>query len=300
MKTNAFVKQLASNKRTVRDNALATLKKYLSSREKSKPLTTLELLKLWKGLYFTMWFSDRPLPQQRLANNLASLFSDCVVDEQFLNFVEAFWTIMNRQWRELDKWRVDKFYMLMRYVIRECFVKLQKDNWEEKQVDLYLQVLMGTILSDDSKYPIALQYHVIDVWVDELERVLFLQDEDEGDEENDTNLQEKLESEEDRLNRIEKRKQILQEQNVPMDKLLKPFKAKMGRGHLQTLKEKVLDEILEDSRLLELGVDVSYEKLTKSKAEEDNEDEEDEEDEEEEEGDEDEDEDEEEWKGFGN
>merc|ERR1712230_249341 len=67
-----FVKQLAANDRPTRDAALSSLRTYLSGR---RELPALELLKLWKGLFYCMWMSDRPRTQQALANSLADLVS---------------------------------------------------------------------------------------------------------------------------------------------------------------------------------------------------------------------------------
>ncbi len=290
LKTNAFVRQLASNKRTVRENALSTLKKFLSSPEKAKKMSKSELIKLWKGLFYTMWFCDKPRPQQRLANELAKLFSESIYEGQFDNFVESYWTIMIKEWRELDKWRLDKFLMLMRYVVRECFVRLQQSEWDLKKIDEYFSVLTEVVLKDENKIPRAITYHIIDIWVDELERVIFGEDEeedneedsDEDDEDKEAPTEEELE--EKRQKKIEDRKAVLEEQNVPMDALLAPFKALCGPKNFPALVKRVKIEILSDERLIELGVDVSLPKFKKSASA-------DEEEEEEEE---------EEWKGFGN
>lgn len=282
MKTNAFVRQLASNKRAVRENALATLKKFLSTKNKADKLSITELNKLWKGLFYTMWFCDKPRPQQRLANDLAKLFSECIVDEQFCNLVESFWTIMIKEWRELDKWRLDKFLMLMRYVIRECFVKLDSKAWDEKDVNEYLDVLKKIVLKDDSQVPRAITYHIIDVWVDEIERVLFPSEEEE-DEDDDEEADDKK-TEEDK---IQEKKDILEEKKVPVELLLAPFKELSGKGHFEALVKKIQMEVLDDERLLELGIDTSLPKKKKHRDAEEG-------------ADEDEEEEEEEWKGFGN
>lgn len=254
MKTNAFVRQLASNKRAVRENALATLKKFLSSKEKATKLDSNELNKLWKGLFYTMWFCDRPRPQQRLANELAGLFSESIIDEQFYKFVESFWKIMINEWRDLDKWRTDKFLMLMRYVIRECFARIKKSNWNEDKLELYLDALKSVILKDDVKTPRAITYHIIDVWVDELERVIFgEEDESEESEESDDE-----ESEEDKHSKkIEERKELIETEKIPFDALLAPMKELSGKGNFAPLVKKIRMEVLEDERLLELDIDTS-------------------------------------------
>lgn len=278
MKTNAFVRQLASNKRTVRENALETLKKFLSHSDKAKKLNINEFNKLWKGLFYTMWFCDKPRPQQRLANDLSKLFSECIINEQFLIFVESFWNIMNKEWNELDKWRIDKFLMLMRYVIRECFVKLDNENWDKKFVESYLEILKKVVLKDDIKISRAITFHIIDVWVDEIERVLFSVDEDEEEEE-----EEEKEGEEEKEEKIRERKEILQDKKVPIDLLLGPFKELSGRKHTEALIKKIRVEILNDERLIELDIDLSLPNEDKKGEDEDEEEEE-----------------EEEWNGFGN
>lgn len=283
MKTNAFVRQLASNKRAVRENALATLKKFLSSKEKAAKLDSAELNKLWKGLFYTMWFCDRPRPQQRLANELAGLFSNSIVEEQFCKFVESFWRIMINEWRDLDKWRTDKFLMLMRYVIRECFVRMKKNDWNEAKLELYFDTLKSIILKDDVKTPRAITYHIIDVWVDELERVIFGEDEDEEQVQDDKSDDE--ESKEDKYAKIiEERKKLMETEKVPFDALLAPMKELSSKEHFEPLVKKIRMEVLEDERLLELGIDTS---LAEDAAEEENK-----------ESDDGEYEDEEEFKGF--
>jgi ribosomal RNA-processing protein 1 len=48
-----------------------------------------------------MWMSDKPLPQQRLANDLASLV-DILPSETALPFLDAFWKTMAREWNGID------------------------------------------------------------------------------------------------------------------------------------------------------------------------------------------------------
>lgn len=69
-----------------------------------RTFSKMDFIKLWKGLYFTMWFSDRPLPQQRLANTLAELVS-IVKEKNIVAFLEAFWETMAREWTNIDALR---------------------------------------------------------------------------------------------------------------------------------------------------------------------------------------------------
>ncbi len=87
--------------RATRESAIDMLNLFL---QRTRSLSQLELQKLWKGLFFAMWFSDRPKPQQRLANALSSLVS--VVNKVNLwGFIEAFWVIIGIEWEGLDHLR---------------------------------------------------------------------------------------------------------------------------------------------------------------------------------------------------
>ncbi|GMG34735.1 unnamed protein product [Ambrosiozyma monospora] len=283
-KTSAFVKKLASNDRKTRDQALETLKKFLSTRASSRPFSELELQKLWKGLYYTMWYCDRPRPQQRLANDLASLFSECIPADNFAIFVQAFWVVMIKEWPDLDQWRLDKFYMLMRYVVRESFSKLKNEKWNEGLVDSYIKCLSEGVLSGDVKIPNGIVFHIIDVWLDEFERVVF--EKETASKEDDEEEDEEEEEEEERKNDgNDDKEEILQLLvDVPTEKLLAPFRAIRKDALMKVLREKVRDDMLLDPRLQSWDIE-SGEKLKKSTENDDNDDDES---------------DDEKWNGFGN
>ncbi|CAH2350516.1 ribosomal RNA-processing protein 1 [[Candida] railenensis] len=240
MSTSAFVKKLASNDRPTRDAAFESLKKYLSSKSNSKTLTLLDLEKLWRGLYFSMWFCDRPLPQQKLAEKLGELFSTVVPANQFNNFVEAFWVVMNIEWPNIDQWRIDKFYMLIRRVVRHCFIYLKNSNWEEQKIKEYNAILRKLPLSGDKSVSVALPYHLCDIYIDEIEVVIFesVEEDDEEEEENEEVSAKKL--------------AIVEE--TPITTLLEPFAELQKQALLKTLREKCKEEVLEDSRLKTWGL----------------------------------------------
>lgn len=95
---------LASTEKRVRDGAVRSLTAYLAENG-AHTIGDLELQKLWKGLFYCFWMSDKPLIQQRLANDLAQLVlvhpasssSTAAEGESTeralagLKFLEAFW-----------------------------------------------------------------------------------------------------------------------------------------------------------------------------------------------------------------
>ena len=141
---NPFIKQLASSgtvsllstsprqkltqisDRRLRDQALSSLRTYLS---RSKPFSALDFLKLWKALFFCMWMSDKPLTQQRLARDLADLVTVLKGHENFLGFVDAFWKTMAREWSGIDALRMDKFLYLVRCYVGKGFEVVSAKQW---------------------------------------------------------------------------------------------------------------------------------------------------------------------------
>ncbi|KAF7846303.1 hypothetical protein BT93_L4649 [Corymbia citriodora subsp. variegata] len=168
--SNPFIKQLAANDRPTRDHAVTALRSYLT---RSTPFTPLEMLKLHKGLFYCMWSSDKPRPQQRLARDLASLVSILPTTANFLNFVSAFWTTIAREWPGIDNLRMNKFLFLVRQYVAAGFEFLAKREWrDEEALSGYLDILMDVPLNPrEPKVPNGLRFHVMDVYVDELEKV---------------------------------------------------------------------------------------------------------------------------------
>lgn len=74
--------------------------------------TDADFLRLWKGLFYCMWMSDKPLIQENLADEIASLVQ-CFEDLSIaLQYFGAFLETMSIEWFGIDNWRIDKFMMV--------------------------------------------------------------------------------------------------------------------------------------------------------------------------------------------
>ncbi|KAK6459694.1 putative ribosome biogenesis protein [Scheffersomyces xylosifermentans] len=248
--TSSFVKKLASNDRPTRDAALEALQRYLSSKS-SKKLSLLDMEKLWKGLYFSMWFCDRPKTQERLAENLGKLYSEVILKDEFSRFVESFWSIIILEWPSIDQWRIDKFYLLIRRVLRHNFKFLRAQNWDEKLLEQWLDVMNRTVLSGDKSIPVALPYHLCDIYLEELELVIFDDLKDVQEELDELNKEDK--------DYIEKYQEVYKKKlevagEIPIKELISPFERLNKEALLKTLREKCKEEVLDDARLKDWGV----------------------------------------------
>lgn len=193
----------------IRDRALSSLRTYL---HRTATFDELELRKLWKGLYYCMWMSDKPRNQQNLARDLADLIT-VVASTNFLTFADAFWKTIAAEWGNIDRLRLDKFLYLIRCYVNKGFEYVSKQQWKDNELlAQYLEVLQATPLdARDARIPNGLRYHVIDIYVDELDKV-------------DTS------------------------RKAPLQELLAPLKKLRANTITKAVKKRV-DEALEDERL---------------------------------------------------
>lgn len=133
-----FARALASPDKTIRDKTIVTLIKYVSSLQE---LSDLEMLKLWKALYYCMWLSDKQAIQQELATALSNLFKSFKVHKLAILFYKMFFQTMHREWTLLDQHRVNKFYILIRMMIREGFQYMYSKKFSQSSVESILDVI---------------------------------------------------------------------------------------------------------------------------------------------------------------
>lgn len=185
-------KALASTEKSTRDEAIRSLALYLSQADAldAEPLSDLEMAKLWKGIFYCFWMSDKPRVQQALANEMAeiplsiqkSLKNQKQISNTAWQFFEGFLDSMVREWWGLDKWRVDKFMMLVRRFINAGFRLLDLQGYEKESVERFAAMLIkpgGILQANDVKTPNGLMYHVCDIYLEELDKALSIESEEE-------------------------------------------------------------------------------------------------------------------------
>ena len=83
-------------------------------------------------------------------------------------FVKTFFHTIRREWGKMDKYRVDKFYTLIRLYIHEVFEYMAKRHWNIGIIRLFNDTIFDEVLS---KTPNGLRYHLIDPVMEELAKV---------------------------------------------------------------------------------------------------------------------------------
>lgn len=168
-----LAQRLAGNEQVTRDRAVRKLRKYIIARTQRAEgsFTHDELLKVWKGLFYCMWMQDKPLLQEELGRTISQLVHAFQTTEAQQLFLQTFWQTMNREWTGIDRLRLDKFYMLMRMVLRESLKALKMRAWEERQTERLLELLTTEILHPDSQAPNGVKSHFLEVFLEELTKV---------------------------------------------------------------------------------------------------------------------------------
>ncbi|WWC95579.1 hypothetical protein V866_002444 [Kwoniella sp. B9012] len=185
-------KQLAHTDKKVRDRAIAGLIAFLSqggdTEGESSSYVRLdddEMAKLWKGLFYCFWMSDKPLVQQALAADLAELLlqikpKTASSQDRFdasIAFLEGFWDAIVREWAGIDRLRMDKYYLLMRKYVNATFRLLAREKWEKNAIQAVNRILTkdgGPMTWQDRRVPTSISTHIADIYLDELNKALAL------------------------------------------------------------------------------------------------------------------------------
>ena len=154
----------------MRNKAVKKLKKWFSARQ--EPFSEPEMMRLWKGLYYCFWMSDKPLVQEELAENISSFVSCFKSPDSALLFVKSFLLTMGREWVGIDKWRTEKFMMFTRRFLRSSFKFLSSNSWDESLVKQTASIFQeDVILCLPPRTSVDFQLHFTDVFLEELAKV---------------------------------------------------------------------------------------------------------------------------------
>ncbi|KAI4170474.1 MAG: hypothetical protein LQ343_004977 [Gyalolechia ehrenbergii] len=128
----------------------------------------------------TLWHTPPPHASQRLCTSLSSLLAP-LAPILFTRFISAFWNTIIVNYTSIPALRLDKYLLLIRYYIRDSFTYLKSCDWYVGLVNAFVHIMkgdwkevkgdLGPLSSGNGRVPDGIRYHVLDVWVDELERV---------------------------------------------------------------------------------------------------------------------------------
>lgn len=140
-----------------------TLQSTLSSLK--SPMSDLQMLKLWKALYYCMWLCDKTPIQKELGDKLSSFIHHFSKHKIVLQYITIFYKTILREWSLLDQHRMNKFYLLLRSMIFASFEYIRNNNYKQKYIrDLVTAIDMEIL----QKTPNGLRFHIADIYLEEL------------------------------------------------------------------------------------------------------------------------------------
>ncbi|XP_023940735.2 ribosomal RNA processing protein 1 homolog [Bicyclus anynana] len=175
-----FARLLSGNEKKTRDRVLKTLKKWLTNCfEKKYEFKEDDFIRVWKGLFYAVWMSDKPLVQEDLCESIAETL-DLFPAEQIkyaIMMIKAGFKVLATEWYGIDQHRMDKFLMLARRYLRGSFRCLQRCNWKLQSCQMFANMLCSNEGILALKTPLyarnaaSLSLHITDCYLEELSKV---------------------------------------------------------------------------------------------------------------------------------
>jgi len=85
-------------------------------------------------------------------------------------YVRTFFRTLTREWSNMDKYRIDKFYTLSRLILREIYRYMASRHWNLGIIRLFNDAIFEEVLRAN-KYGNGVRYHLLDICLEELARV---------------------------------------------------------------------------------------------------------------------------------
>eukprot|EP00775_Hariotina_reticulata_P013453 gene13453-13579_t len=161
-----FARALGSTDYHTREQGLQALSRWLLHKQS---MSELDMMRLWKGLFFCYWHSDKVPVQTELAERLAGLLPQLQAPMAALYWGGLLATL-RREWSALDHHRLDKFLMLVRKFVAAVLRRLETLKWDASAVvelTSGLPLCQSVVPATDSR-SLGLSYHLADVWLPEL------------------------------------------------------------------------------------------------------------------------------------
>ncbi|XP_076665318.1 ribosomal RNA processing protein 1 homolog Nnp-1 [Andrena cerasifolii] len=165
-----FARLLSSNDKKVRDKVLKNLRKWLTVRSKSSfAFTEQDFMRLWKGLFYCMWMSDKPLIQEELAESLSKIVHCFNIKDVVLLYTACVLKTLGTEWFGIDQYRLDKFSMLVRRIIRQTFEKCKERSWDPEWIKGISEILEKLLI--DPKICLGFNMHLTQLFWEELSKI---------------------------------------------------------------------------------------------------------------------------------
>lgn len=164
-----FAQKLACGESVTRQRAFRTLQDWIRQQSSIRPFNEADMLRLCKGLHYVLWMQDKMLLQEELADRISQLLLVFTSEQERVLFIESVFKSLAKEWNHIDRWRMDKFLMMMRRVLRVLFTHLSSLGWKKSLRDPYFGAFRRTTISSDRSFPDGLKFHFASLILDEMD-----------------------------------------------------------------------------------------------------------------------------------
>jgi len=167
MASKDLIKRLShSSEQHIRDQAVDELEALI--KDQGIAFEDMELRKLFEGIFFCFWHSDKPKYQQSLTRKFVNYTNLIEKEEDKVMWVQYFFKCLCLHWDRLDHWRMNKYLLLIKSQLVVIFEHL-KSIWDSKPE--CIQQYMDTIYQESLKekeVPLGVGMQMADVYIDEM------------------------------------------------------------------------------------------------------------------------------------
>lgn len=203
----SLAKRLVHTDKEIRDSALSAVITWLNNQiniynsDNTNPSTitelpdnndplTIEMMKMWKALFYCIWMSDKPIIQNELVTNLAQLLLDLPIHTPggqiyCLLYIKCCFDTLYREWLGLDRYRIDKYLLFIRRIMNISFtlggkfyqisiknnkkLNTNKDSSSSSSSSITLITLLTNLYTQYIyQPPNGIRLHIIDIYYEEL------------------------------------------------------------------------------------------------------------------------------------
>ncbi|XP_008185015.1 ribosomal RNA processing protein 1 homolog [Acyrthosiphon pisum] len=164
-----LTKLLASNDPKTRSDGIKQIKQLLlkHSGDTSDAFQLNDYLIIWRGLFYFMWMSDKPLPQESATEKISNLIHSCTSYQGKILFLDAFFLTIKDDWMSISQHRIDKFMMLVRRCLRQLLFTFVNCDWNLEYMNKFGEVLYRALKS----FTLSLRTHLQEIFLEELAKV---------------------------------------------------------------------------------------------------------------------------------
>ncbi|XP_065210305.1 ribosomal RNA processing protein 1 homolog [Planococcus citri] len=141
----ALCKLLTSNDLKVRKRGISSLRKWFRKLGSKKGVEEDDFVRIWNGLFYYFWMSDKPLVQEEAAECISSMMHNLENYEAVMYYIRGFFNSLVKQWDRISHYRIDKFLMLVRRFVRQILILLKNHEWDIEKLEMFSKELYTAI-----------------------------------------------------------------------------------------------------------------------------------------------------------